>query len=58
MNIKGLNDRQIAELVVSTIIGSIAEDGYTAEKIKEELTNNNPYNIKYIFPKQGERIIL
>lgn len=37
MNIKGLTDRQIAELVVSTIIGSIAEDGYTADKIKEEL---------------------
>lgn len=28
------------------------------QKIKNELVNNNPYSINYIFPKQGERIIL
>jgi cAMP phosphodiesterase len=28
------------------------------QKIKDELVNNNPYSINYIFPKQGERIIL
>ena len=28
------------------------------QKIKDELLKDNPYNINYIFPQQGERIIL
>ena len=36
-NITGLTDKQIARLVVDTIINSIAKEGYTADKIKEEL---------------------
>lgn len=28
------------------------------QKIKDELLKDNPYNINYIFPKQGERITL
>lgn len=36
-DIKGLTDKQIARLVVDTIINSIAKEGYTADKIKEEL---------------------
>ena len=48
---KSLNDLTI-------IVTHIKPKGDAEQKIKEELTNNNPYNIKYIFPKQGERIIL
>ena len=36
-DITGLSDKQIARLVVDTIINSIAKEGYTADKIKEEL---------------------
>jgi cAMP phosphodiesterase len=43
---------------MNIIVTHIKPKGDFEKKIQEELQNNNPYKVNYIFPKQGERIIL
>lgn len=43
---------------LNIIVTHIKPKGDYEQKIKEELLKNNPYEINYIFPEQGERIIL
>lgn len=43
---------------LKVIVTHIKPKGDNEEKIKTELTTNNPLKINYIFPKQGERIII
>lgn len=57
--------KKLAQLVgkknmkkLTIIVTHIKPKGNHEQIIKEQLVNNNPYSINYIFPKQGERIIL
>ena len=43
---------------MTIIVTHIKPKGDFEQKIKEELLKDNPYKINYIFPKQGERIIV
>lgn len=43
---------------LTIIVTHIKPKGDYEQKIKEELLKDNPYGINYIFPQQGERIIL
>ncbi len=43
---------------MTIIVTHIKPKGDFEQKIQEELLKDNPYKINYIFPKQGERIIV
>ena len=53
---KEVGVKQFKNLTI--IVTHIKPKGNYEQKIQEELLKNNPYKINYIFPKQGERIIL
>ena len=44
-------------IIPNVLILFVVKDDYE-QKIKDELLKDNPYNINYIFPQQGERITL
>ncbi|WP_313374226.1 3',5'-cyclic-nucleotide phosphodiesterase [Chishuiella sp.] len=51
-----VGEKNLKKLTI--IVTHIKPKGDYEQKIKDELLSNNPYSINYIFPKQGERIIL
>lgn len=53
---KEVGKKQLKGLTI--IVTHIKPKGDHEAKIKDELLENNPYEINYIFPKQGEGIIL
>ena len=53
---KEVGTKQLKGLTI--IVTHIKPKGDYEQRIMQELLENNPYQINYIFPKQGERIIL
>ena len=53
---KEVGVKQFKNLTI--IVTHIKPKGDYEQKIQEELLKDNPFKINYIFPKQGERIIL
>lgn len=53
---KEVGTKQLKDLTI--IVTHIKPKGDYEQRIIQELLENNPYQINYIFPKQGERIIL
>ena len=43
---------------LTIIVTHIKPKGDFEQRIKDELLKDNPYKINYVFPKQGERIIV
>ena len=54
--VKEVGTKQLKGLTI--IVTHIKPKGDYEQRIMQELLENNPYQINYIFPKQGERIIL